>query len=328
MKFLRVLLLGLMLIVLPRAAGAQEDDARAQSYAALQAQDVRLALIADRMLQANAQLCRNTMPLTGMILHSSDQYSAPLDGWFADGSVAILSIVPGSAAEAAGLMPDDGIIGLDGVPFSALAMVDGEPRRDTIFDLISQRDSTSPPRFSYRRAGEQQSVELDAPQGCRALVEVLADNDRVARSNGRVIQISYGMATILDDDQLAVVFAHELAHSVLEHRRRLSDAGVDGGFFGEFGRNRRLGREVEAEADLLSVHLLANAGFDPAIAPHFWRSDVSRSLGGGLLRSRRYHSPERRAEMMEREIAAYREGPDGLSMAPHLLSRRDLPFAD
>ena len=96
----------------------------------------------------------------------------------------------------------------------------------------------------------------------------------------------------------------------------------------QFGRNRRLSRLAEVEADLLSVHLLANAGYDPAIAPQFWHSDAGRVLGSGLVRSRIYPGRSERAAQMEQEIAQYLSVHDHLSAAPHLIALRDQPFAD
>ena len=48
------------------------------------------------------------------------------------------------------------------------------------------------------------------------------------------------------------------------HRVRLDAARVSRGFLGNFGRNARLIRETEVEADRLSVYLLERAGYDPA----------------------------------------------------------------
>ena len=76
----------------------------------------------------------------------------------------------------------------------------------------------------------------------------------------------------------------------------------------------------------MAVHLLANAGYDPAIAPSFWRTSLGRRAGGGLLRSSTYPSPEARAALIEREIADYLGGGAGPSFPGHLLSRRDAPF--
>jgi predicted Zn-dependent protease len=157
-------------------------------------------------------------------------------------------------------------------------------------------------------------------------VEIRAADSLDARSDGRVIQVNYGLALAATDAELAVVFAHELGHLVLEHRRRLEAAGVEKGFFGEFGRNQRLNRQVEVEADRISVHLLANAGYDPAIAPAFWRSKLGRRAGGGILRSSTYPSAEGRARQLEREIADFLAGGSGPSWPGHLLARRDAPF--
>jgi predicted Zn-dependent protease len=46
---------------------------------------------------------------------------------------------------------------------------------------------------------------------------------------------------------------------------------VDRGLFAPFGRNARLIRQSEAEADRLSLYLMDRAGYDPAAAPAFWR---------------------------------------------------------
>lgn len=316
------LLLALAALALPAGAMAQHTDAQA----ALWEQDLRLATVAERIMGANVRLCRQTMPLTGMILHSADQYGAPLPGAFAHGPVEVAQVVPGSPAASAGLRPGDSLLSVDGLAVGELEPATGHPRRDAVFDIIAA--ATGPIALHYVRAGSARTATLQTPVGCRALVEVLADNDSTARSDGRVIQLSYDLAARLDDAGLAVVFAHELAHAVLEHRRRLSEAGVADGLARQFGRNRRLSRMAEVEADLLSVHLLANAGFDPAIAPQFWRSDSGRTLGSGLVRSRIYPGRTERAEQMEREIAQYLSGYERMSEAAHLLAMRDRPFAD
>jgi hypothetical protein len=167
---------------------------------------------------------------------------------------------------------------------------------------------------------------LTAPPGCRALVEIVTGEGLMGRSDGRVIQISYNLAAMLDDDGLAVTFAHELAHVVLEHRRRLETAGIDKGLLGEFGRNQQANRQVEVEADRLSAHLLANAGYDPAIAPAFWNSVTGRRAGGGLMRSFVYPSATARGDLIAREIALYLPLGRGPSWPGHLLALRDGAF--
>lgn len=295
--------------------------------ARLNQQDVRLAGIAERLLAANRTLCRQEMPLTGLVLHSRDQYRASVAGTaFANGPVAVAGVVPGSPAAAAGIGPGDGIAAIGGQPTATMTRIAEAPLRDTAFAALADQAGIGPLSITTLRGGAERLLALDVPSGCRALVEIRAADSLDARSDGRVIQVNYGLAQAATDEQLAVVFAHELGHLVLEHRRRLEAAGVEKGFFGEFGRNRRLNRQVEVEADLMSVHLLANAGYDPTIAPAFWRSTLGRRAGGGILRSGTYPSAKARAELVEREIAEHLTGRAGPSFPVHLMTRRDAPF--
>ncbi|HEU4650260.1 MAG TPA: M48 family metallopeptidase [Croceibacterium sp.] len=292
---------------------------------ALRVQDLRLATIAERMLGANRELCRQHMPLTGMILHSRDQYGSVSGNAFANGRLAVEALVPGSAAAAA-LAPDDAIAAIGSTRTDTLVAGDGAPLRDRAFELLTEQADGAPLALTVVHDGQERSVLLDVPTGCRALVEIRSVSGLNARSDGRVIQINYGLAAEASDEELAVVFAHEMGHLVLEHRRRLSSAGVEKGFFGEFGRNQQLNRQVEVEADRISAHLLANAGYDPSIAPRFWRSSLGRRASGGLLRSSTYPSAEARAALIEREIAEYIGSGAGPSWPGHLLGRRDTPF--
>ena len=289
---------------------------------ALLEQDRRLAAVADRMVAANANLCRATMPVTGFVLQSRDQYPAPApDALFANGNVALAVVLPGSAAEQAGLRRGDAIVRIGPAPIAPRKPDGDAPQRDAAFDLLAASPAPAT-AVTYRRDGHDQDVTLAAAAGCRVLVELRVESSVGARSNGRVVQINSGLAERVDDGGLAVVLAHELAHSVLEHRRRLEALGVAKGFFGEFGRNQQLNRQMEVEADRLSVHLLANAGWDPALAPTFWRTAIGRKAGGGLLHSSTYPSAEGRAQLLEQEIADYLPG-GGPSWPAHLLARRN-----
>jgi hypothetical protein len=322
MKISATLVLALAVLTFSPSIAAQAQG----PMAALERQDLRLATVAERMLAANDSLCRQHMPLTGLILHSRDQYGASMAGdAFANGRVAVEAVVPGSAAERAGVVAGDGIVAIGAVRTDTLVRDGDAPLRDTAFATLA--GGTGPVALILTRGGTERTVTIAAPQGCRALVEIRSSNSLNARSDGRVIQVNYGLAAQASDDELAVIFAHELGHLVLEHRRRLSEAGVKKGFFGEFGRNRRLNRQVEEEADLMSVHLLANAGYDPAIAPAFWRSKLGKRAGGGLFRSGTYPSPGARARLVETEVATYFGPQAAPDHAAHLLAGRDVPFA-
>lgn len=321
------LTVAIALVLIAPFAGGQVHAQDSTQWSALQREDLRLASVADALLRANAQLCRSTMPVTGIILHSADQYR---DGTalarFANGPIAIAAIVADSPAARAGLRPDDGILAIGGEPVGALTGPGDGYLREAAFALLASQQSGEGFALRIARNGVAQDIDLTAPPGCRTLVEILVGDGPRARSDGRVIQLQYAFAGELDDAQLAVVLAHELAHTVLEHRRRKEEAGIDNGLFAEMGRNQRANREAEVEADRLMVHLLANAGHDPAIAPAFWRSAVGQGLGGGVLPSFVYPSQEARAQLIEQEIAHYLPLRRGPSWPGHLLDLRDRSF--
>jgi len=317
-------LMGLACLVLwPGAAEAQDSD----PYAALAAQDLRLAQIAERLVMANGHLCRAQMPVTGMILHTQDQYNdRDRPAFFATGRVALADVVPDSPAAAAGMQRGDVLLTIGETALKQLAMPEEGPLRDAVFELLAGQPATKPFMVGFARNGIVSAAQLSAPAGCLALFEITTENGLSARSDGRVIQIAYPLAVLASDEQLAVIFAHELAHSVLEHRARLQAAGVRKGFFGEFGRNRQHNRQVEIEADRMLVHLLANAGYDPRIGPAFFRSAQGRRVTGGLL-SFVYPKPSSRAEAIEQEINRFLPSFAGPSWPEHLLALRDQPFS-
>lgn len=289
---------------------------------ALRVQDQRLAVIADRLLTANAALCRQTMPMIGLTFHSRDQYGDSATEMFALGEVSVATLAepaPGKVAR------DDGLLAIESQAVAELAIPPDAPLRDAVFEALADKPADAPLQLTINGRDGSYDVQISPEAGCRALVEIRSKDAIGARSDGRVIQVNYGLAAAASDDELAVVFAHELAHIVLEHRRRLSDAGVSKGFFGEFGRNQRFNRQVEVEADRMTVHLLSNAGYDPAIAATFFRTELGQKAGGGLFRSSTYPSPEARAQLVEREIGQYLAA-GGPSFPDHLLARRVLPF--
>lgn len=305
------------------AAQAQSSD----EPSALEVQDLRLGAISDRIMIANADLCRTRMPTTGLILHSFDQYrEGAAQARFTNGPVAIGSIVTGSAGDLSGLRRDDAIVAINGTAVPGAPLEEDGHLREAAFALLAAQDPVQPVRLQIVRDGEPLELSLRARPGCRSLVEIRTGSAPKAQSDGRVIQVSYDFATQIEDEELAVVFAHELAHTVLEHRRRKEDAGIDVGLLGQFGTNQRANREAEVEADRLTVHLLANAGYDPRIASRFWREGSGRQLRGGVLGSWVHPSPGARADLLDQEIDLFLSLERGPTWPGHLLEMRDRNF--
>jgi hypothetical protein len=312
-------LLAFALIALSSAVSAADD-----SLPALRQEDERLLRIAEPIMAGNVQLCDRTMPDLGVALQSTDQYSRGGQPPFA-APVAFAAVLPGSAAARAGIARDDGLLTIDGRAIAKRTDLQASPLRDLALAMLAEHPAGAPLALGVMHGGERREIVLTVPQECRAQAEILAGNGNTARSDGRSVQISYGLAARASDDQLSAIFAHELAHSILHHRDRLSAADVKKGLLGEFGRNRRLNRDAEVEADLLSVHLLANAGIDPKAAPALWRSKFGQSLSGGIFHDRAHPSAEARALALDAEIAQY-IGTIRPSYPAHLLDKRTRPL--
>lgn len=290
----------------------------------LRAQDQRLLRIADPILADNARLCDRTMPDLGVALQSTDQYPTDRQPAF-DAPVAFAAVLPGSAAAEAGIEADDGLLSVDGAPVEKWSELASAPLRDSAFAAIAAHDPAQPLELGIAHDGSRREVAVPVKRECRALVEILDANGSAARSDDHVIQIDYGLATRATDDQLAVMFAHELAHLILHHSERLAAADVHSGLLGELGRNRRLNLEAEEQADRLSVYLLANAGIDPEAAPDFWRSKLGRHLSGGIFHDLAHPPAKERAKLMDAEIAAHIH-PGQLNFPPALLATRTEPL--
>jgi S1-C subfamily serine protease len=94
-------------------------SAAPMSLRAFAEQQMRVATIGYRLNAANANSCEQPQMLTGMLLHDLSQYDpgvrAAVSRAFSLGSgFGIIEVVPGSAAERAGLRIDDEILALDG----------------------------------------------------------------------------------------------------------------------------------------------------------------------------------------------------------------------
>jgi hypothetical protein len=310
--------------LLGAAAPADPGDA------AIDAADAMLARIGWRLATANAPLCDRLAPTPGWMIHAVDQYLAQplpqkttINGFAAP--VAVGLVVPGAAAEAAGVRADDAVVAIAEKPVPAPPA--GPPStvtRDAVQALVAAEPADRALRVTLLRDGRREERSIAASPGCRATFEVVPGRAMTADSDGTTVRIgvrffSYGEAAA------AAVVAHELAHIVLRHRARLEAAGVSWGVLSELGRNGRLFRRTEEEADLLGVALLRNAGWDPAAAPRFWR-EHGGAVDGGLFRSRTHPSSGARARALEAAIATMPADRQTL-WRPAVLATRDQPLS-
>jgi len=117
-------------------------------------------------------------------------------------------------------------------------------------------------------------------------------NKAVADGNRVVIGIE-SPAFQYEEDELAALIAHELAHNLLGHTAWLD----------RNKRKRRHVRMTEREADRLIPWLLVNAGYDPRGGKRFFEKWGPRN-DGWIFRARTHDGWDERAEFIEAEIPA------------------------
>lgn len=296
-------------------------------FKAIRAVDAEMARLGQRLAVANASLCDRQQPGLGLMLHTPAQYArdvraAAIRHFRFDGPIGIEAVVAGSPAAAAGIRADDTLMAVGPVRFlpadpqakaNTAALADATRR---IMALPVDRPLT----LHLRRGGHDQERVVVPVPACRTRFEVVLGPDFLAQADGEVVQI--GSRFFADySDWVAAPIAHELAHNILRHRERLEARGVDYGLLAGVGRNLGYFRQTELEADILSVSLLANAGFDPAIAVIFWRAFGPAHDGG--IRSRSHPAWKDRVKVIERAIADL--GPER-PHRPSILAARNEPL--
>ena len=174
------------------------------------------------------------------------------------------------------------------------------------------------------RGGAAHSLSLLPQPICKSRFELELDDGFGASADGTMVQIGSGFLNSYPDGELAAVLAHEFSHNILHHRDRLEARGVDYGLLAGFGANVKYFRQTEVQADILSVYLLANAGYPPGDALAFWRR-FGPSKAGGILRSRSHPAWRDRVATLQAEIAKI-DKQESRPLIPALMADRDKPL--
>lgn len=240
---------------------------------------MRVATLAHRLAVRGRAHCPDRRePLSGLRIHLLGQYARDYreaaQARFGLGDYpAVLALAQGSGAEAAGLRPGDWIIAVNGRDMRLDPATPARVALEQAELAIATALAAGPAQFRVRREGADEAILLAAEEGCASRVELVPGRRLNASADGRIVQISTAvLAEAEDDDELAFIIAHEMAHNILRHAARLERTG----------RSRGAIRETEIEADRLAIRLLAAAGFDPRAAARFWQR-FGRKTGAGIF---------------------------------------------
>ena len=262
----------------PDAGAALLQDSPAVRLERLTGLDVRVAEVAWTLALANADLCPVNRARAGWTLQSATQYGAELRPlaearYGLSGDLpGVLAAPAGSPAAEAGLSPADLIVAVNGQRLS-----EGDPGAGESYDGLQANAAVldgalafGPTEVTVRRGDRERHVTVRPVPACAYPAQVEVTGSFRSRTDGRHIFISDGMANLAqNEDELAFVLAHELAHAVLEHRTQPDVVGVRGGLNWAISLRRGLSLSSEADADHLGLFLVTRAGFDPQRAIEF-----------------------------------------------------------
>ncbi len=310
------------------AAEPVSDDSAV--FEQLRASDLEMATIGWRLASSNAPLCDMLEPGLGLQLHTLDQFAPQLRDSarshfkFAT-AVAVEGVIAGGPAAQAGLRPDDSLVRIGPVDIAASAGKPGTTQRLVAVQLaIAKLPPADPVEIQAIRDGAALTVTVQPVPACRSRFELELADDFSASADGSMVQVSSKLLDTYRGDRAVAAIAHEFSHNILHHRARLEARGVTFGMLSGFGGNVKYFRQTEIQADILSVYLLANAGYDPKAAPDFWR-DFGPKRAGSIFNSRSHPHWRDRIATLEAEIAKVQAGP----ARPHvskLIAERDQPL--
>lgn len=281
-------------------------------------------------------------------------------------TLVVINVVRGSPAEEAGVRVGDRILGAKGRPAPtgttavrdfalSLAPSNGVRSRPTAFEgdgslhLTLHRGSLGAPGarigapLADSLAGAAAEITLPAVPVCNYGLTAAKDDMLNAWADGQNVTVTTAMMRFAaDDDELAVVVAHELSHNAMRHMdAQRKNAGI-GAIFGAIldvaaatqgvntqgsftNQGAQLGattfsQDFEREADYVGLYLLARAGRPLDVAPNFWRRMAQESPGSIKFASTHPTTAERfiRLEQAMAEIEQKRAA--GAELSPTLKS--------
>jgi len=309
------------------AKAASDDSAL---FEQLRASDLEMATIGWRLASSNAPLCDILEPGLGLQVHTLDQFapqlrdSAQRHFKFAT-AVAVEGVVAGSPAAQAGLRADDSLVRIGPIDITAIAGKPGTTQRLVAVQLaVAKLPPAEPIEIQAIRDGTPLTVTVRSVPACRSRFELELADDFGASADGSMVQVSSKLVETYRGDRAVAAIAHEFSHNILHHRARLEARGVTFGMLSGFGGNVKYFRQTEIQADILSVYLLTNAGYDPKAAPDFWR-DFGPNHAGSIFNSRSHPHWRDRIATLEAEITRIQADP----ARPHvskLIAERDQPL--
>lgn len=199
-----------------------------------------------------------------------------------DESLRVLSVVKNTTAAHSGLQPGDQIVLINGAP-----VIRGKNASRQFFQQLTDYFKfNKTASLQVDRRGVKHEIRIDREELCYFHAQLSMSDDINAYADGQRVVITKGMLRFTETDlELATVIAHEIGHNLMEHMDAKKNnywlgiaadiaaalAGINTqGSFGRMGATA-YSQEFEAEADYVSVYILALGKYEIESVAKFWR---------------------------------------------------------
>lgn len=211
--------------------------------------------------------------------------------FFIDESLQIISTAAGSPAAAAGLLPGDRLISLNG-----LLLPLGQNASKGFYQQLESALQISPDvELEVKRNDTRRKIKVSGELLCHFPVHLSMDDAVNAYADGKNIVITKGMLRFAETDlEISTVVAHELGHNMMRHMDAKKSnywlgtaadiaaalAGVNTqGTFSKMGATA-YSQDFESEADYVGVYVQALAKQPIENVAQFWRRMAAEHPGG------------------------------------------------
>ena len=250
-----------------------------QNRAIFEDREARLHNVSAKIFRENAEFCPRKMSVIGI-------------NW--KGNIRTVSAVEeGTPAHLGGLMPYDKILSINGKRLRP-----DNPYFSHLSNLLRRKskNGTRDVTLQILRYGKEElDITLRPADACKVGISLIeGDNTPNAFTDGQSIGLTEGMIKFVDnDDELALIIGHELAHITQKHvfKKEMNTAlagavgaAVDAVLYKATGVYTTAGQEAglkagyllfsqdfELESDYVGTYFAARAGYDVSNAVNVWR---------------------------------------------------------
>lgn len=271
-----------------------EEQRQSEFVLAQRAREARRIYdVAAKVKRANVEACPVKAPWLGAAFETVQDYgkdfqSAARTVLGASDRPQPVWIAEGGPAARAGLLPTDALVAVNGEPVPR-----GKKASEGSAKLIRKALDAGPVVLTVERASVQAPLHIERELTCGYDVFVDDASDVNAYADGRDLYVMRGMVKFVEnDEELALVISHELAHNTMNHvgkqsRNRMvgalagvllgAAAGADQATMQQLGAlggnltGQAYSQEFETEADYVGMYYLAQAGYTLDSVETFWR---------------------------------------------------------